>query len=73
MQDKLVTYVYGDKEVYLTGRVATPQDGVIQSITMVEIVPIGTEVGDMMYAKWVNVADLLVIKNLEEQEFNDET
>lgn len=71
MQDKLVSYLHGDKEVYLTGRVATPQEGVVQSITMVEIVPINSDLGDMTYAKWVNVVDLLVIKNLEEQEFND--
>lgn len=75
-QEKLVTYIYDGKEVYLTGRIANPQDGVPRTATiqkMVEIVPLGTTIGDATYAKWVRVAELLVIQNLNEEEFDDET
>jgi len=75
MQDKLVTYVHDGKEVYLTGRIAKSQSTVVRSQAqqMVEIVPVGADLGDKTYAKWVKTTDLLIITNLEDQEFDDET
>lgn len=76
MQDKdIMTYIYDTSEVYLTGRIANPQAGVVKSNLnqMVEIVPVGSDIDDTTYAKWVRLSDLLVITNLNEQEFTDET
>lgn len=72
MQDKPITYVYDGKEVYLTGRVAKPQKTATVSKfpMMVEVVPVGTVEGDTTYSKWVNMKELLIIENLEEQEFD---
>lgn len=67
MQDKLVTYVYDSKEVYLTGRIASPQ-GNSKKATMVEVLPVGADKNDTAYAKWVNINDLLVVKDLENED-----
>lgn len=70
MQDKLVTYVYDSKEVYLTGRIATPQNG-SKKLTMVEVLPVGVDRNDTTYARWVNMSDLLVVKDLENEDVED--
>lgn len=67
MQEKIVTYVYEDREVYLTGRIAKSQRSGMKP-TMVEVVPVGTPPGDKDYAKWVRMVDLLVINNLEDEQ-----
>ncbi len=75
-QEKLTTYVHDGKEVYLTGRIALPQSDAPRTANiqkMVEIVPLGTVLNDLTYAKWVKVTELLVIHNLEEEDFDDET
>lgn len=74
MQDKLITYVYDGKEVYLTGRLASPRKDApktIQGVQMVEIVPVGTPEGDKTYARWIKMNELYIIDNLEEQDFDE--
>ena len=70
MQDKLVTYVYDSKEVYLTGRIAVPQ-GKSKKAMMVEVLPVGADRNDTTYARWVNMNDLLVVKDLENEDVED--
>ena len=77
MSEEIVTYIYEDKEVYLTGRVAKPRpDSKLEM--RVEIVPKGTTYGDKTYARWVSINDLLAIVDIEnddilgEDDENDE-
>lgn len=71
-QDKIMTYVFDGKEVHLTGRIATPQKNAPKtSQRMVEVVPVGSADGDTTYAKWVKMSELLIIQNLENEEFNE--
>lgn len=68
MSDRIITYVYDGKEVYLSGRIATPQSDSKKKVVMVEILPIGAERGDASFARWVNMSDLLVVKDLENED-----
>jgi len=68
MSDRIITYVYDGKEVYLSGRIATPQSDSKKKVVMVEILPIGAERGDTSFARWVNMSDLLVVKDLENED-----
>ena len=67
MTDKIITYVYDDREVMLTGRMATASKG-SKRPTKIEIVPIGSDPNDKTYSRWVNMADLLLITNLEDEQ-----
>lgn len=74
MQDEPITYVYDGKEVYLTGRVANPQETaprLLQGKNLVEIVPVGTTEGDKSFARWVKMNELFIIEDLEEQEYDE--
>ena len=64
MSEEIVTYIYDDKEVYLTGRMAKPSKG-SKLDYRVEIVPVGTTYGDRTYAKWVSMKDLMTIVDIE--------
>lgn len=73
MVEEIITYVHDGKEVYLTGRLAEPNPNNNKQVLMVEISPVGTSVGDTSYAKWVKIEDLMVVRNIEDKDFNDET
>lgn len=74
MQDKIITYVYEGQEVYLTGRIATPNPNAQKSkaVPMVEVLPKGTDSDDTTYARWVVMDDLLIIRDLEGEDFTDD-
>jgi hypothetical protein len=61
------SYVYKDKEVYLTGRVATRQvkrtTGKIEQENVVEIRPI--DAPDSIPAIWVKISELFEIREIE--------
>lgn len=71
MSEEIVTYIYDDKEVYLTGRVAKPQKG-SKLDCKVEIVPKGTAYGDRTYARWVPMKELMSIVDIENDDILDE-
>lgn len=64
-EDSTITYVYEDREVILTGRLANPTNNPKLS-RLVEIIPYGADIDDKQYAKWVKLDDLLVISDLGE-------
>lgn len=67
MVDKIITYVYDDREVILTGRMATAPSG-SKLPTKIEIVPVGSDPNDKTYSRWVNMIDLLLVTNLEDEQ-----
>lgn len=71
MSEEIVTYIYDDKEVYLTGRMAKPSKG-SKLDYKVEIVPVGTTYGDRTYAKWVSMKDLMTIVDIENDDILDD-
>lgn len=71
MSEEIVTYIYDDKEVYLTGRMAKPSKG-SKLDYRVEIVPVGTTYGDRTYAKWVSMKDLMTIVDIENDDILDD-
>lgn len=76
MVEERITYVHDGKEVYLTGRLAEPNPNnprTAKNVPMVEIVPVGTKTGDNEYAKWIKIEELMIIRNIEDKDFNDET
>lgn len=75
MREEIITYVYEDKEVYPTGRIASPNKHRKKpktNKTLIEVVPVGTPIGDRNYSKWVDMEDLLIISNLEDVEIDED-
>lgn len=62
-----ISYVYEDREVIPTGRLASP-NGNPKLKQLIEIVPFGTDPTDKSYARWVKLEDLLVISDLGDYE-----
>lgn len=60
------SYVYDAKEVYLTGRIAKRDKKIL-----VEIVPVGSALDDITYAKWVKMQDLMIISDAQDEEIED--
>lgn len=73
MSEKVVTYVHDGKEVYLTGRIAKPNKLSKNKDVMVEICPSKAPKDDDSYHKWVNIYDLLIIQDMNGEDFDDET
>jgi hypothetical protein len=67
MQTEIITYVYIDKEVKLTGRLAKAPAG-SRVGDMVEVVPVSANITDKEYARWVNMKELHTVKNLEDED-----
>lgn len=63
MSEQTITYVYEDREVVLTGRLASPNNNPKLS-QLVEIIPVGSDLDDRQYSKWVKLDDLLIVQDL---------
>lgn len=67
---KIATYVYDGREIYLTGRIANVNTKTAKrnQSPLVEILPVGTPMGDTTYAQWVRTDELFVIDDLDDDE-----